>query len=358
MSLPYLQPYFGLSNSLQTAQAAGGAGGIGGWVELGRTTLGSAGDTITVSSLADKRYYMVLGNPINNGAVDYDYQYRLNSDTGTNYSRRRSANGGADNAAGNQNMINITSGVVQSPVFSVGYFSNLSTKEKLVQNWLVDPDVAGAGTAPERTVMVGKHAQTTNPIDEISLLNLFGSNKFGIGSEVVVLGWDPADTHTTNFWEELASVDLSGGAATTIDSGTFTAKKYLCFQIFAETVTNIVPRLQFNSDTGANYSRRGSNNGGTDFTSVNGVELGLELGNTADNSFINGFIINNSANEKLMISHTVNGGGAGSANDPDRKEIVGKWANTSAQITKLVINNTGGTGNFGTKSIMKVFGSD
>jgi hypothetical protein len=54
-----MQPYMGLGNSLQTAQG-GAAGGVGGWVELGRTTLGSAGDTITVSSLADKRYYMVL----------------------------------------------------------------------------------------------------------------------------------------------------------------------------------------------------------------------------------------------------------------------------------------------------------
>jgi hypothetical protein len=43
MSLPFMQPYMGLGNSLQTAQAsAGGGGGIGGWVELGRTTLGSA----------------------------------------------------------------------------------------------------------------------------------------------------------------------------------------------------------------------------------------------------------------------------------------------------------------------------
>jgi hypothetical protein len=32
----------------------------GGWVELGRTTLGSAGDTNSVASLADKRYYMIL----------------------------------------------------------------------------------------------------------------------------------------------------------------------------------------------------------------------------------------------------------------------------------------------------------
>jgi hypothetical protein len=47
---------------------------------------------------------------------------------------------------------------------------------------------------------------------------------------MVVLGWDPADTHTSNFWEELASVDLSGGAATNIDSGTITAKNIYGFK--------------------------------------------------------------------------------------------------------------------------------
>jgi hypothetical protein len=59
MSLPFMQPYMGLGNSLQTAQG-GAAGGVGGWVELGRTTLGSNGTTIDITSLADKRYYMVL----------------------------------------------------------------------------------------------------------------------------------------------------------------------------------------------------------------------------------------------------------------------------------------------------------
>jgi hypothetical protein len=36
-----MQPYMGLGNSLQTAQG-GAAGGVGGWVELGRTTLEAA----------------------------------------------------------------------------------------------------------------------------------------------------------------------------------------------------------------------------------------------------------------------------------------------------------------------------
>ena len=34
----------------------------GGWKEIGRTTLGSAGTTITVSGLADKRYYKIRGS--------------------------------------------------------------------------------------------------------------------------------------------------------------------------------------------------------------------------------------------------------------------------------------------------------
>ena len=38
------------------------SGAVGGWVELGRTTLGSAADTISVASLADKRYLMILRN--------------------------------------------------------------------------------------------------------------------------------------------------------------------------------------------------------------------------------------------------------------------------------------------------------
>ena len=63
MSFPFLQPYAGLGNSLQTAQAAGGPGGaVGGWVELGRTTLGSKNANINVSSIPDKRYYMILSN--------------------------------------------------------------------------------------------------------------------------------------------------------------------------------------------------------------------------------------------------------------------------------------------------------
>ena len=43
---------------------------VGGWKEIGRDTLGSAGDLLTVPNLVNKRYYMVLASCIaNTGAV-------------------------------------------------------------------------------------------------------------------------------------------------------------------------------------------------------------------------------------------------------------------------------------------------
>ena len=57
---------------------------------------------------------------------------------------------------------------------------------------------------------------------------------------MVVLGYDPDDTEGTSFWEELASVEL-GAAADSMDSGSFTAKKYLWVQIkYTATGGNVV----------------------------------------------------------------------------------------------------------------------
>ena len=54
----------------------------GGWVELGRTTLGSTTSTIDVASLDDKRYLMILNDIQPSGAVDG--MMRLNNDSGSN----------------------------------------------------------------------------------------------------------------------------------------------------------------------------------------------------------------------------------------------------------------------------------
>ena len=352
MSFPFVQPYFGLGNSLQTAQA-GGAGGIGGWVELARTTLGSAGDDITVGSLADKRYYMVLVDGINTGGIDP--AFRLNADTGTNYANRRSENGGADGTNTSLNRMALYS-ALNTPYFQVGYLANFATKEKLFQGHLVGRNSAGAGNAPKRGEFVGKHAQTTNPISSVTQRNN-GTGDHSIGAEVVVLGWDPADTHTTNFWEELASV-TTGSAGDTLESGTISAKKYLWIQASYKNDgaadINALPR--FNGDAGSNYSSRTSTNGAADSTRTSRTWVDLESGNQRAR-FANMFIINNASNEKLCIFNQMDYGASGASTAPNRIEGVAKWANTSDQITSIQWNQLD-AGDYAAGAELRVWGSD
>ena len=173
---------------------------------------------------------------------------------------------------------------------------------------------------------------------------------------MVVLGWDPADTHTTNFWTELASTTLTSDQST-ISSGTFTAKKYLMFSMFSKQSSTGDPRLRFNSDSTTTYSQRRSTNGGADTTdiSITGI-VNLHPSIADKPSFIWGYIINVSSKEKLVIVHNVDYGGSGAGMVPNRVEEVAKWANTSSQITSLDWSLN--TGNYRSGTILKVWGSD
>jgi len=358
MSFPFVQPYFGLGNSLQTAQGAAGGGASGGWVELGRTTLGSAGDDITVSSLPDKRYYMVLASLPDTGQANQKIRLGYSSvDSGSNYAWRASTNGGADNTSTSADHMNLTVDAIYDTKFSIGYLSNLSSKEKLTQWWTNERTGVGAGNPPVRKELVGKWTNTSNPLDVVNFFNS-ASGSFATGSEVVVLGWDPADTHTTNFWEELASVDLSGGAATNLSSGTISAKKYLWVQYYAQFVSGTDDiRFTFNNDTGTNYADRRSINGAGDGTKINQTNWEDEGGVVSGRGvFVNMFIINNASNEKLGIVHSIRDIGGAAATAPQRREWVAKWANTSDQITEIDL--TSSSANFDTVTSMNVWGAN
>ncbi len=330
----------------------------GGWKEVGRTTLGSAGDTISVSSLADKRYYMFLNDLTATGGTIAS-TLRLNNDSGTNYARRRSINGGSDNAYPNDTIMTLNGNTDTNPRFDVGYLANLSSKEKLNITHGVYQNSSGAGTAPTRTEIVNKWENTSDAINRVDVINT-GAGDFNTNSEVVVLGWDPdSDSHTTNFWEELASVEISGDPANW-DSGTFAAKKYLWIQVYHKpsgTGSGTEWRWLFNADSGTNYAQRQSYSGGADSTNTSLGYFSAHYNNTTP-QFENMFIVNNSSNEKLIISHLVRGETAGSATAPSRFEKVGKWANTSSQITKLTSVRPTGAGTIGDGSWMKVWGSD
>ena len=333
------------------------SGSVGGWVELGRTTLGSAGDDIDITSLPNKRYYHVLINPIPTGSINSNLHFNGSS---SGYAQRHSVNGSGETALGNRQYWDVA-GAETNPFFSSMYIANLSGKEKLGIQHSVEVTTAGAGTAPERAEYAQKWI-TTDVINRMNLNNL-GTGSFNTGSEVVVLGWDPADTHTTNFWEELASVD--SGAGEILDSGTFTAKKYLWYQfdIVVDQYNNTNATIRFNGDTGSNYANRKSQNGGADSTGASQNQMSWTVSG-GRRIFGNHFVINNASNEKLDIGHhTIIGTASNSTSEgagtaPRRIESVGKWANTSDQITKIQVLDSV-QGDLGlTSGTIKVWGAD
>jgi len=320
-------------------------GSVGGWVELGRTTLESAGDTIDVSSLADKRYYMVLADCKPSGSIQPNLRLGNSTiDTDPNYAHRRSVNGGADNTVTSTNFMQWGKNDPHNQ-FQVGYIANLSGNEKLFLGHNVTRMAAGATVSPERVEVVGKWDNTSNPLDIIQCYNNQAGD-FASGSELVVLGWDPADTHTNNFWEELGSQTVSGSKFA-ID---FTAKKYLWVQWVIHNPGAGNSFMRFNDDAGSNYHRRSSVDGAADSSQRRSE---MNMFDPADTIFYNQFIINNANDEKLVICNICDHNSAGAENVPIRAEFVWKWANTSDQITR--ISDYGSATYDGT---MKIWGAD
>jgi hypothetical protein len=343
----------------QVSGAGAGAGGIGGWKELGRTTLSSSNSVLDVSSLPDKRYYMTLiySKGMSQGATS---RLRYNGDTGNTKSYTIQGDGGIEYSQPTINGINLKDGAnVELPWFNVMYHANKASIHKLCLGHTVSQNTAGAGNAPKRHEMTGKQ-NLTSAIDQISSFGASAGNYLS-GSEIVVLGYSSDDTHTDNFWEELASVDLSGGTATSLSSGTFTAKKYLWIQIYSKRTSTGTqqPALKVGNGTvasGSPYSYRYSTNGVSDLTATNQVKLPLAwLG--SNKHFTNTFIINNASTEKLAIIHDVANVTTGASSAPQRVESVAKWSDTSNQINIIELHDWDAY-TFDTQTIMKVWGSD
>ena len=354
----------------------GSGGDIGGWVELARTTTGSALSDISVGSLADKEYYMVLTNITGKNNSGVNWQTRMGNgsiDTNSNYAMRYTLNGGSDSGSGGVNSIQSGTNPTNLPQFNVAYISNLSGKSKLYMGNDINQNTAGTGSTPKRGEYSGIWANN-NPLDIIGATTGSGSYTMSSGSEIVVLGWDPEDKHTDNFWEELASVDLSGGASSTLSSGTITAKKYLWIQYYTNSIaSSIRPDFIFNSDTTSSYSNtynyddpNSNPNNGTESVAPNENSHFAGVSPNTNPFFGNFFIINKSANEKLSIGHVMSRGGSGAGTGiAQNVALAQKWTRTSGsgtgdasdQITKITLTNDA-SANFGTKTYLRVWGSN
>lgn len=162
----------------------------------------------------------------------------------------------------------------------------------------------------------------------------------------------------TWLWEKLADVTL-GVAGDTIASGTFTARKYLKVYLYqVATGGTTIPVWRFNNDSGNNYTNRQSASGGADATATSQAQYQMS-GAEAVTSFLAVFdILNLTSIEKVGNGHVVKAISTGAGTAPARTEDVIKWANTSAQITRLDVINSGGTGDFAIGSRLIVLGHD
>ena len=335
----------------------GGAGGLGLYQELGRTKLTGASDDISVTFTA-KPYLMVLCNYIS-GGTQIDGRLFFNGDGGsggsTNYAWRLQRDGNVNASYGSTYGIN-TEEYYFNTAFQYYFINNFSDYEKLVTGGNChDLQSGAASVAPTRCSTVGKWVTTGSQITTVATTNI-DSGDYAAGSELVVLGYDPADTAGDSIWEELASVELTGNNST-IDSGTFTAKKYLWVEINSLGNGAINNRLRFNGSAATDYAWRILGNGGYDGTATS--QTGLPIGNgnavSPDNALDVMYIINQADQQKLCINWTATDEGLTASNAPQSNVVYGKWSNSSDSITQIELVNTG-AGDFNTGSSMKVWG--
>lgn len=166
-------------------------GSIDWWEEIGRTTLGSAGDAIVVSSLPARKYLKILVYLLATGGT-INGKLTFNSDSGgasNNYAQKASTDFAAAATATGIDFIDLDSSAIAQPQYSIVEVLNIANQEKIVRVVTAERSTAGAGNAPIAFNTVGKWANTSNQISSVEVENQ-GTGDFAIGSEVVVLGHD------------------------------------------------------------------------------------------------------------------------------------------------------------------------
>lgn len=167
--------------------ASTGAGAVW-WEELGRTTLGSAGDTISVTPIAVRKYLKVRWYATATGGTIGGGDVRFNNDSGNNYTRRSSLNNGADSVLGSQAQSGPGLSPAALPVSGEIDIINVSAQEKMFHGFAKNTGASGAVTSNNLAVWSGKWANTADAITRVDIINNGGTGDYAIGSEVVVLG--------------------------------------------------------------------------------------------------------------------------------------------------------------------------
>ena len=158
-------------------------------------------------------------------------------------------------------------------------------------------------------------------------------------------------------WSKNGTPNTLGSAGDDCDITDLTAYKFNVF-LWHKILTgsDASSTCNINNNSNSVYARRGSDNGGGDFTSTSGTNWNLQRLDTAD-EFVITFICSISGEEKLGITFNVSGK-SGASLAPERKEQVLKFVpSPDADITRIDMNNSGG-GSYDTDTNLSALGTD
>lgn len=152
------------------------------------TISGGAVGNIDVNDLDARNFNQILYHVIGDGGTA-NTEFRVSSDSGTNYASRESGNGGADGTHLND------TGLPQNQFgsnteFVVTYMCNISGEEKLFLLWTVDQNTAGAANVPTRRELAGKHVTTSGQITDVEYYDTGAGTSIANDSNLSVLGTD------------------------------------------------------------------------------------------------------------------------------------------------------------------------
>ena len=307
---------------------------VGTWIRLAHVALSGAGDTIDSGTFTAKKNMKVIIHTIASGTILPTLKF--NNDSGSNYANRYNSDESSETTQTSQTSIQIDPISGSFNQFHTMYITNVETKEKLLINEMIGANTAGAGNAPRRSENVAKWANTSSQITSIQVVNA-GSGDFDTGSYITVLGAKEAATANVITVSDLA------------------AKKHLMIQ--AKIKGGNGNTFTFNNDTGNNYTHRYSNNGGSDGTQTSRANLWSYYDGSDTTKFTTLYVLNEASKEKLVITDNVSAVGTGAGTAPTRTETVGKWTNTSNQITRVDVG-TFTTDGIEEGSEVTVYGTD
>ena len=158
-------------------------------------------------------------------------------------------------------------------------------------------------------------------------------------------------------WKEIGRTTLSSSGSN-IDVSSLPAKDNIMILYYGIADGNgPASRIRFNSDGNDNYAQRGSRNGSdASGGSRSNVSHTLASGNNASDEFAVSNVYNISNKEKIWITHELDKLNW-TNQDPNRGEIVGKWANTSNSISSVNVYESE-SGSFASGSEVVVLGCD